>query len=130
MKRSAWTWAAAVSALVTAGITLSARPRYGGRLYVEFEAVLRGVDPSAPPVDSGDGIARSRLLPLAFETLVAIDPSRGLRPLLATTWEHDQGATKWRFKLRAGVKLHDGTALDPLRAAAALAARSNGWKVS
>jgi peptide/nickel transport system substrate-binding protein len=45
-----------------------------------------------------------------FEGLVRMDPSYGIVPVLATSWTL-RGDT-WRFKLRQGVKLHDGQAFD------------------
>lgn len=46
------------------------------------------------------------------ETLTEIDPNDGsVKPRLATSWEQVDETT-WRFKLRDGVKFHDGTPLD------------------
>src|SRR5882757_9369707 len=45
-----------------------------------------------------------------FEGLVRMDPSYGIVPVLAESWTL-RGDT-WRFKLRQGVKLHDGQAFD------------------
>jgi peptide/nickel transport system substrate-binding protein len=45
---------------------------------------------------------------LVYETLVARDKKLGLAPSLAESWTQ-VNPTTWRFKLRAGVKFHDGT---------------------
>ena len=47
------------------------------------------------------------------ETLVQTDPKNNyaLRPRLATSWERVDDRT-WRFKLRQGVKFHDGATFD------------------
>ena len=42
-----------------------------------------------------------------YEGLVRYDKTFGLEPALATEWELVDGKT-WRFKLREGVKFHDG----------------------
>jgi len=46
-----------------------------------------------------------------YETLTARDSNLQLIPALATSWE-PTGDTTWVFKLREGVKFHDGTDLD------------------
>jgi peptide/nickel transport system substrate-binding protein len=46
-----------------------------------------------------------------YETLTARDNNLQLAPGLAVSWEPVDDLT-WRFKLRAGVKFHDGSALD------------------
>jgi peptide/nickel transport system substrate-binding protein len=45
---------------------------------------------------------------LVYETLIDRDKKLALRPSLATSWEQTSPTT-WRFKLRPGVKFHDGT---------------------
>ena len=121
---------AAASAIVCGCVIAAARPRYGGTLRIETHAVLRTLDPAATPLDVSDEAARTRLLPLVFETLVAPDPAGGLRPLLATSWERDAQGTRWRFQLRPDVRLHDGSRLDPAEVASTLRARVDSWQVS
>ncbi|HET6520012.1 MAG TPA: ABC transporter substrate-binding protein, partial [Geminicoccaceae bacterium] len=54
------------------------------------------------------------------ETLTEIDPRDGsITPRLATSWEQVDGDT-WRFRLREGVKFHDGEDFDAEAAAHAI----------
>jgi peptide/nickel transport system substrate-binding protein len=53
------------------------------------------------------------------ETLVGLDRSGRPEPLLAESWTRPSD-TRWRFRLRAGVKFHDGTPLTAQAAADAL----------
>lgn len=58
------------------------------------------------------------------ETLIQKNPTDGkLMPRLATSWEKVDPLT-WRFKLREGVKFHDGSALD---AAAVKTSLDRNW---
>ncbi len=43
------------------------------------------------------------------ETLIARGTTGELEPLLAESWEPNGDSTEWTFKLREGVKFHDGT---------------------
>jgi peptide/nickel transport system substrate-binding protein len=45
---------------------------------------------------------------LVYDTLVQYDKDLKLEPALAASWQR-VNATTWRFKLRPGVKFHDGT---------------------
>ena len=46
------------------------------------------------------------------ETLVEIDPKDGsIMPRLSTSWKQTDSLT-WEFKIRKGVKFHDGTSLN------------------
>lgn len=91
---------------------------------------MRTFNPAAAPLDQADARARRWLHPLIFENLVAVDPAGGLHPRLAVEWDSDAGATRWRFRLRAGVKLHDGSPLDAGRVAASLRAPARRWTVT
>ncbi len=130
MKRFRSTFLAVGSALVIAAAATAARPRYGGTLRIETEAIVRTLDPAAPPSDGVSPALRNRLQPLVFETLVTPNLSGGLRPALATSWESDARAMRWTIRLRPGVKLHDGSTLGPAQVAAALGAKNPSWKVT
>lgn len=56
-------------------------------------------------------IASISVLSNVYETLVDLDPGLGLRPGLAESWHTPDDGT-WVFRLREGVRLHDGRALD------------------
>jgi peptide/nickel transport system substrate-binding protein len=45
---------------------------------------------------------------MAGEQLVFADKNAVLRPRLATSWKASNGAKTWTFKIRQGVKFHDG----------------------
>ena len=45
---------------------------------------------------------------LVYEPLLLRNKTLGLEPALATSWQQ-LNPTTWRFKLRPGVKFHDGT---------------------
>ena len=109
-----WRLAAVLSLLTAAAPAPAARrPRYGGTLRVEMRTALNALDPT------DTGAAAFRLAPLVFDRLVRIDPHGLPQPALAVSWSHDSDARRWHFRLRAGVKFHDGT---PLAAGPALAA--------
>jgi len=107
----------------------AARPHYGGTLRIEMIGVIRTFDPAATPADAAESAARTRVLPLVFETLVAADPSGGIRPRLATSWERDASGQRWRFQIRNAVALHDGSRLQSAQVAATLRGRERPWKI-
>jgi peptide/nickel transport system substrate-binding protein len=53
---------------------------------------------------------QTRVVTQIYEGLVNRDQKFRLEPSLATSWESLDGAKRWRFKLRPGVKFHDGSA--------------------
>ncbi|WP_043801807.1 ABC transporter substrate-binding protein [Deinococcus gobiensis] len=60
-----------------------------------------------------------------YDTLVDFkDGTTDLMPGLATSWSSNANATSWTFKLRSGVKFHDGT---PLNADAVVFNLSRWW---
>lgn len=61
---------------------------------------------SIDPHGAGDNLSVNALLPVV-ETLVVYDENGKLQPSLAESWEEIDSQT-WRFKLREGVKFHNG----------------------
>jgi peptide/nickel transport system substrate-binding protein len=104
----------AVSVCLAGAVLGAARPRYGGTLKLET-------------TDAG---AMRHANALAYEGLVGIDASGVLRPSLATSWDSDAGGRRWTFRLRRGVKLHDGSTLQPSQIAATLRDLHGDWQIS
>jgi ABC-type transport system substrate-binding protein len=129
MKRFTSLCLALASVCVAAALVDASRPRYGGTLRVEVDAAVRTFDPSATAADAAEAAARARVSSLVLEPLVTAEPG-GLRPQLATAWETAGRSGRWRFHLRNGVVLHDGTTLEPWQVAASLRASEPGWKIA
>jgi ABC-type transport system substrate-binding protein len=70
---------------------------------MEVRDRIASVDPSA------------RIGPLIFERMVRFDDRGKPQPALALSWQTDTANKRWEFRLRSGVKFHDGY---PLTAAA------------
>src|SRR5215213_5205679 len=65
-----------------------------------------------------------RVITQVFETLVALKPgTTEPEPGLAESWEPNADGKVWTFKIREGVKFHDGTDLD----AAAVCTNFDRW---
>ena len=62
-----------------------------------------GLDPSLVPA-----LSRSRRTPLMYNQLVRFEPDMTLVPELAESWQVSPDGLTWTFKLRQGVKFHDG----------------------
>ena len=98
--------------------TARTRPRYGGTLRVAC---------SGDPLQSANSPARK----LMFDTLTQVDQTGQVQPGLAVNWESQNGSHRWQFKLRSGVKFHDGSPLTADAVAKALTAACGpcGWRV-
>lgn len=84
---------------------------FGGSSSLAQKDVLKlGIGVDATTLDPHNYKATSDLLVdnLIFENLVTFDLNMKVVPALATSWENIDDTT-WRFKLRKGVKFHDGT---------------------
>src|SRR5436190_2364731 len=118
----------ALASVAAAGAVLAAsRPHYGGTLRVETAGVIRSVDPAAAAADPAEAAARTRILPLAFETLTTIDGDARLQPGLAVSWESRGGRAQ--FRIRRGVALHDGSILQAWQVATSLRAANPSWTI-
>jgi peptide/nickel transport system substrate-binding protein len=98
------------------------QPKAGGTLRVALHLEPTTLDPHGPIHATGVQINK-----VVFESLVQLDQSGTARPLLATAWETSADGKAWTFKLRDGVKFHDGT---PFTAEAVKASFDRVWDKS
>src|SRR3954471_19837245 len=92
------------------GVALSAMPasaqKAGGSITVGLELDIPGFDPLKVGVfDTSAETAAAAI----FDTLVGLDDNGKPVPKLASSWTHSDDFKTWTFKLRQGVKFHDGT---------------------
>src|SRR3954464_11864969 len=72
-------------------------------LSIAVGAAVTSIDPHYHNLTPNNNIAEH-----IFETLVTKDPKSLLKPALAVSWKAIEDLT-WEFKLRKGVKFHDGS---------------------
>jgi peptide/nickel transport system substrate-binding protein len=92
--------------------TEPAAPRRGGTLVVGLEAEPGTLDNSV-----GTGYHTSIIQRMVYESLVGYDltstaDTLPIKPVLAESWQISPDGKVYTFKLRSGVKFHDGTVLD------------------
>ncbi len=97
-------------ALVFVAACLTAAPasaqKQGGSVTVGLELDISGFDPLKVGVfDTSGNIAAT----LIFDTLTYLDDSGKAQGRLAESWTNSEDFKTWTFKLRSGVKFHDGT---------------------
>ncbi|CAM3625543.1 ABC transporter substrate-binding protein [Nocardiopsis gilva] len=116
---------AMIMALIATGCAESTREGGGGDPNESQPLVFAGAgDPrSVDPVLANDG-ETFRVTRQIYDTLLTHEPG-GTKIVggLAESWEQSDDGTEWTFKLRDGVKFHDGEALD----AEAVCANFNRW---
>src|SRR5438445_1834149 len=78
-------------------------PKAGGTLVSAQTTEATGLDPQLVPA-----LSRSRRSPLMYSQLVRYDAGMNPRPELAESWQISPDGHTWSFKLREGVKFHDG----------------------
>ncbi|WP_420768646.1 ABC transporter substrate-binding protein [Parageobacillus thermoglucosidasius] len=79
------------------------KPAEGGELTYALATAPDTLDPHA----SGMAVA-TRVIKSIFESLLYQDKNNELKPWLATEWEVSDDKKTYTFKLRQGVKFHDG----------------------
>src|SRR5262245_19174535 len=117
MRRVTWPWRLSAAAAIILTLAASAglggaedKPRYGGE--------LQFVVPSEPPSYDGHREETFGLMhPTAphYNTLLRVDPfdKTGTKPVgdLAESWTISKDGRTYTFKLRSGVKFHDGSVM-------------------
>jgi len=78
-------------------------PKTGGSFVSAQNNEATGLDPQLVPAFS-----RSRRSPMMYNQLVRFDPDMTPQPELAQSWQVSPDSLTWTFKLREGVKFHDG----------------------
>src|SRR3954468_4910876 len=96
--------------VAASGIALCAAPaiaqKPGGSITVGLELDISGFDPLKVGVfDTSAQTAADAIL----DTTVTLDDKGQPQPKLALSWTHSEDYKTWMFKLRPGVKFHDGT---------------------
>jgi ABC-type transport system substrate-binding protein len=130
MKRFAWQWVVVSSILLMQAAEAETRPQYGGTLRVAMREAPVSLDPSTGGADvRSDSFAQRNLPALIFETLVTVDDRGRLHPGLATDWQAAPGNQRWQFRLRRGVRFHDGAPMTAEITASSLRTANPSWKV-
>ena len=78
-------------------------PKPGGTLVSAQATEATGLDPQLVPA-----LSRSRRAPMMYSQLVRFDGEMNPTPELAESWQISPDGLTWTFKLRQGVKFHDG----------------------
>jgi peptide/nickel transport system substrate-binding protein len=97
---------AALGALALGRGAFAQTPKAGGSIISAQNNEATGLDPQLVPAFS-----RSRRSPLTYSQLVRFDENMAVQPELAESWTLSDDKLTWTFKLRQGVKFHDGQEL-------------------
>src|SRR5881397_3630646 len=89
--------------LVSSAKAASAQPKRGGTITLAISKELALMNPL---VNSSS--TESRIRELMFEPLLARDLKGAIQPRLAESWEVSKDRKIYAFKLRRGVKFHNG----------------------
>src|SRR5205809_6029748 len=81
-------------------------PKPGGTFVSARTTEATGLDPQLVPASS-----RSARSPMMYNQLVRFEPDMTPVPELAESWQVSPDGLQWTFKLRQGVKFHDGQEL-------------------
>jgi 4-phytase/acid phosphatase/peptide/nickel transport system substrate-binding protein len=91
---------------LAASATPASAQKQGGSITVGLELDIPGFDPLKVGVfDTSAEVAAAAI----FDTLTYLDDKGQPQPKLALSWSHSEDYKNWAFKLRPGVKFHDGT---------------------
>ena len=101
--------------VLTLPLGARSRPHYGGTLRMELREA-NWLDNDAARM-------------LVLDTLTSIDALGELTPWLASQWEEQNGARRWRLTLRSGIAWHDGAPLTAESAATSLRALIPGTEL-
>jgi peptide/nickel transport system substrate-binding protein len=81
-------------------------PKYGGRLVLAIRNDINGLNPFVRTTSTNVYVRQ-----LVYESLLDFDKNGKLVPSLAESWTISPDGKSYLFKLRKGVKFHDGKEL-------------------
>ena len=93
------------AAAVTFAVAFLSLPAQGQELKIAVAADVTSIDPHFYNLFPNNNIAEH-----IFDKLVQMDPDSRMIPGIATSWKAIDDKT-WEYKLRKGVKFHDGSEL-------------------
>ena len=93
----------AAGALAVPRMARAQAQKSGGTLISAQTTEATGLDPQLVPA-----LSRSRRAPMMYSQLLRFDENMTPVPELAESWEVSKDGLVWTFKLRQGVKFHDG----------------------
>src|SRR6266498_3371986 len=94
---------AGLGTLVFGTQAIAQTPKPGGSFVSAQTTEATGLDPQLVPA-----LSRSRRSPMLYSQLVRFDADMNPTPELAESWQVSPDGLTWTFKLRQGVKFHDG----------------------
>ncbi len=97
---------AGLGTLVFGTQAIAQTPKPGGSFISAQTTEATGLDPQLVPA-----LSRSRRSPMMYSQLVRFDGDMNVVPELAESWQISPDGLAWTFKLRPGVKFHDGQEL-------------------
>src|SRR5437762_12936283 len=97
---------AALATLSVGRIAHAQAPKPGGTFVSAQTTEATGLDPQLVPA-----LSRSRRSPMLYNQLVRFDAEMNPAPELAESWQISPDGLTWTFKLREGVRFHDGQEL-------------------
>src|SRR5919109_305517 len=105
------TWSCVVAWLAAVALPLgqpgAQQAARGGTLTFAAGADPDSLDPQNTQSNPGEQVNR-----MMYENLVRFNAKMQLEPALAEMWTQSADGLAWTFKLRKGVKFHDGTPFD------------------
>ncbi len=97
----------AMGGLVAAGSAGAQAPVAGGALTFAAGSDPDSLDPQNTQSNPGEQVNR-----MMYDNLVRFNTKMQIEPALAESWTQSKDGLTWTFKLRKGVKFHDGTPFD------------------
>src|SRR5262252_6359883 len=109
MRRSTALWLVGALAVEShvAGIAWAQTLVTGGTIIFAAGADPDSLDPQNTQSNPGEQVNR-----MMYDNLVRFSTKMQIEPALAESWTQSKDGLTWTFKLRKGVKFHDGTAFD------------------